>query len=110
MKGTKFMSLETRKIVNLKASLVSDSNKYSGIIENLSKDSLYMRATTINPADDFTPGDFFEIRFQLNSGEDIALPGKVKWSYDTPPHGITKSIGIELQEENPEYEKLFNKL
>ena len=104
------MSMETRKIVNMKASLVSDSDQHSGIIENLSKDSLYLRAVTINPATDFTPGEFFEIHFQSNSGKDISLPGKVKWSYDTPPHGITKSIWIEIQEENSEYIKLFNKL
>jgi len=104
------MSLETKKIVNLKASLVSDSKKHSGIIENLTKDSLYLRAVTIDPAFDFIPGEFFEIHFQSNSGEDISLPGKIKWSYDTPPHGLTKSIGIEIQEENSEYEKLFSEL
>lgn len=104
------MDLETKKIVNLKASLVSDSKKHSGIIENLSKDSLYMRAVTINPASDFTPGELFEIHFQSNSGEDISLPGKVKWSYETPPYGLTKSIGIEILEETPGYEKMFNKL
>ena len=104
------MSLETKKIVNMKASLISDNNKHSGIIENLSKDSLYLRAITINPASDFTPGEFFEIHFQSHSGEDISLPGKVTWSYDTPPHGLTKSIGIKIQEENPEYDKLFDEL
>jgi hypothetical protein len=104
------MSLETKKIVNLKASLVSKSKKHSGIIENLSKDSIYLRAVTINPVSDFIPGEFFEIHFQSNSGENISLPGKVKWSYETPPHGITKSIGIEILEKNPGYEKLFKTL
>jgi len=104
------MSLETRKIVSLKASLVSNSHKHSGIIETLSKDSLYLRAITINPASDFTPGEFFEIRFQSNSGEDISLPGKITWSYETPPYGFTKSIGFEILKEDPGYEKLFNEL
>lgn len=104
------MCLVTRKIVNLKASLVSDSNKHSGIIENISKDGLYLRAVTTDSTSDFAPGDSFEIHFQSNSGEDISLPGKVKWSYETPPHGITKSIGFEILEKNPGYEKLFNEL
>ena len=104
------MCLVTRKIVNLKASLVSDSNKHSGIIENISKDGLYLRAVTTDPTFDFAPGDSFEIHFQSNSGEDISLPGKVKWSYETPPHGITKSIGFEILEKNPGYEKLFDDL
>ena len=104
------MSLETKKIVSLKASLVSDSKRHSGIIENLSKDSIYLRAATINPVSDFIPGEFFEVHFQSNSGEDISLPSKVKWSYDTPPHGITKSIGLEIEEENPKYKKLLSEL
>ncbi len=104
------MSLETKKIVNLKASLVSKNKRHSGIIENLSKDSIYLRAVTINPVSDFIPGEFLEIHFQSNSGEDISLPGKVKWSYETPPHGITKSIGLEILEKNPGYEKLFKTL
>lgn len=104
------MNMGTKKIVNMKASLVSDSKRHSGIIENLSKDSIYLRAATINPASDFIPGEFFEIHFQSNSGEDISLPGKITWSYETPPHGITKSIGFEILEENPRYEKLFDEL
>ncbi len=104
------MNLGTKKIVSFKASIVSDSKRHSGIIENISKDSLYMTAATINPASDFTPGKFFEIQFQSATGENICLPGKIAWSYDTPPHGITKSIGIEIQEKNLEYEKLFDKL
>jgi len=104
------MNVETKKIVNMKASLVSDSERHSGIIENLSKDSLYLRAATINPDSNFTPGELFEIHFQSNSGEDLALPGKIMWSYETPPHGITKSIGFEILEENPEYKKMFNEI
>ena len=104
------MNMETKKIVNMKASLVSDSKRHSGIIENLSKDSIYLRAATINPASDFIPGEFFEIHFQSHSGADLSLPGKITWSYETPPHGITKSIGFEILEENPRYEKLFDEL
>lgn len=104
------MSLGTKKIVNLKASLVSDTKSHSGVIENLSKDSLYLRAVKINPASDFTPGEFFEVHLQSDSGQDISLPGKVMWSYDTPPHGLTKSIGFEISEDNQEYEELFNTL
>ncbi len=104
------MNLAAKKIVNLKASLVSDTKKHSGIIENLSKDSIYLRAITTNPVSDFIPGEFFEIHFRSTSGEDISLPGKIKWSYETPPHGITKSIGLEIQEENPKYKKLLSEL
>ena len=104
------MNMETRKIVNMKASLISDSKRHSGIIENLSKDSLYLRAVPTNHVSDFMPGVFYEIRLQLNSGENISIPGKVTWSYETPPHGITTSIGIAIEEDNPEYEKLFNEL
>ena len=104
------MNLEIKKIVSLKASLVSDTITHSGIIENLSRDSLYLRAVKINPASDFTPGEFLEIHLQSNSGEDISLPGKIMWSYDTPPHGLTKSIGIKISEENPDYEELFRNI
>ena len=73
-------------------------------------DTLYLRAITINPASDFIPGEQFEIQFQSISGEKISVPGKVKWSYDTPPHGLTKSIGIQILEDNPGYKKLLSSL
>lgn len=110
MKGVSFMGMETRKIVNLKASIVSNNKRHPGIIENLTKNTLYLRAATINPSSDFTPGKSFEIHFQSTSGRGISLPGKVLWSYDTPPHGLTKSIGMEIEEENPEYKKLLDEL
>lgn len=101
---------ERRKIVNLKASLVSNTKKFSGIIENLSEDGLYLRAVPLDAASKLTPGEFFEIHLESKSGEDISVPGKLKWFYDTPPYGLTKSLGIEIDKENPEYHKLFNKL
>lgn len=101
---------ESRKIVNLKASLVSDRNKYSAIIENLSEDSIYLRAVPLDAAAGFTAGELFEIHLESVSGEDISVSGKLKWFYDTPPYGVTKSLGIKIEEENTEYKKLFNKL
>ena len=104
------MSPPSKKIVNFKAELISDSIIHSAVIENLSKDGLYIRAVPVESASDFIPGKTLELRFQLTSGETMCLSCKVKWSYKTPPHGLTKSLGMEIIDPLPRYKEFFETL
>jgi hypothetical protein len=104
------MSSPSKKIVNFKAVLVSDTAIHSAIIENLSKDSLYIRAVPVEMVSDLIPGKTLEVKFQPTSDETMCLSCKVKWSYKTPPHGITNSLGIEILDPLPRYEDFFETL
>lgn len=104
------MDTQMKKIVNYKAELIADSVNYSGIIENISSDSLYMRAVPLKPLLDFSPGSKVEIIFRPVEGEAICLFCKVKWSYRTPPHGLTNSLGMEILYRHPVYDELVSDL
>lgn len=99
-----------RILVSLKAELISGDVSYAGIIENLSEEGIYMRTLPTKAATDFTPETKHELKFQLPSGETINLHCKVKWSYKTPPHGLTNSVGMEIIDPPPEYKEFLKTL
>ena len=92
-----------RIIVSLKAELISDGTSYTGFIENLSENGLFITTAPTKTAIIFTPEAPCEIKFQLPSGETLNLPCKIIWAYRTPPHGITNSIGLEIIDQHQKY-------
>lgn len=104
------MGFTPKKIVNFNAKLLSDSNTTSGIVENLSKDSLYLRAVPFKASSDFPPGKLFDVKIQPDSGKAICLSCRVIWSYKTPPHGLTNSMGMEIIRPPQSYEEFYNNL
>jgi hypothetical protein len=90
------MEFTPKKIVNFNAKLLSDSNTTSGIVENLSKDSLYLK--------------LFEVKIQPDSVKAICLSCRVMWSYKTPPHGLTNSMGMEIIRPPQSYKEFYNNL
>lgn len=123
-----------RKIVSFKVELISGSSNLAGFIENLSDDGIYMKTSPAKAAVDFTPGKIFEVKFQPLFGETLCntqvckyhhtcvvkfqplfeealrLQCKIKWSYKTPPHGLTNSIGMEVIHPHPTYEEFLKNL
>src|SRR4030067_1634712 len=99
-----------RVIVSLKAELISDGTSYTGFIENLSENGLFVTTTPTKTAIVFTPETRCEIKFQLPSGETLNLPCKIIWAYRTPPHGITNSIGLEIIDPHPKYREFLKTL
>ncbi len=99
----------TRKriTVGLVAELILDGKNYTGVIENISESGIkwYQYAEVIEniseygismrTTKDFTPGKTLKLKFQLPSGEKLNLHCKIIWSHKTPPHGLTKSMGID---------------
>ncbi|RJQ50198.1 MAG: PilZ domain-containing protein [Nitrospiraceae bacterium] len=95
-----------RKIVSYPAELIMEDKRYACTIENLSENGIYA-VTAPQRSSEFTVGAPIEVRFQPPSGEKQALPCRIKWSYLTPPHGFTSSIGMEIIAPPLKYTKLL---
>ena len=104
------MSPLSKKIVKLKAELVSEKVSFSGFIENLSDDEIYLVTMPCYPLKDLISQTPVELKFKLPSEEALNLSGIIKCSYKTPPHGLTNSIVIEVKEAHPMYKNFVNKL
>ena len=85
-------------IISFKAELANCEVINSGFIENISKCGLYI-ITNYNSAKtllDFSLGNELDLLVYKSAKERLQLQGKVKWSYKTPPYGLTNSIGLEI--------------
>ncbi len=85
-----------RIIVNSPAEIIAGDKRYASTIENLSVKGIYVTTAPLKFPLDFTSDMLLELRFRLMSGEKLNLQCKIKWSYQTPPHGYTHSIGLEV--------------
>ncbi len=85
-----------RVIMNWPAEIVCGSARYAGSIENLSPEGAYVVTAPTKDPRDFAADSMIELRFKFPSGEKLNLHCRVKWSYSTPPHGYTHSIGLEF--------------
>ena len=89
-----------RKIVNLEAEVLAGGHTYSGIIENISSDGIYIQFTTepTKSAKDFLPKARFNIMFKLPSGEKIDLACESRWIniYTEPPDSVVNNLGIQI--------------
>jgi hypothetical protein len=99
-----------RKIFGYKVEVLADGKSYVGIVENISEKGLYMIVNPSKTSIDFTSRTKLELKFQLSSGESLNLLCQVKWSYKTPPHGLTYSMGVEILKQSPEYIEFFSAL
>ena len=92
-----------RLIVSLPAEIIAEDTHITGSIENLSDEGLYLvtapSKTSLNIKSDVP----VELSITFPSGEKINITCKVKWSYPTPPHGYTNSLGLGILEKPPEY-------
>jgi hypothetical protein len=104
------MGTSLKKIVNLNAKLIINDTILSGIIENISRGSLYVIAVSTKPALDFTPGKSLMVKFKSPSDETICLHCRVTWYYETPPYGLTNSVGIEIISPFSNYEEILKSL
>ncbi len=88
--------LSKRIIIGLKAEIISGDIICEGVIENLSEAGIYVITAPTKTEIDFAPGTILEVKFQFLSGETLNLHCEVKWSYKTPPHGLTNRIGMKI--------------
>jgi len=85
-----------RIFVTLDAELILNNTAYKGFVENLSEDGIYVITAPTKANVNFNPGDVIGLKFRLPSGEIFDMNCKIIWSYKTPPHGLTNSIGMEI--------------
>ena len=96
-----------RKIVSISAELISDNARYAVFIENMSKDGIYIVTKPEKTKIDFTTGKKYDVKFQAASGTLLNLKCRVKWTYKTPPHGLTYSVGMEIIDPPALYKEFF---
>lgn len=99
-----------KKITSFRAKLIADDIVYSGIVENLSENELYIRAASKDSTPDLIPGKTLKVNFHSDSGKEICLFCKIQWSYKTPPYGITDSLGMEIIGTPSNYDEFFKAL
>ncbi len=99
-----------RLIVTLPAEIIAEDTHIAGSIENLSDDGLYMVTAPSKASLNFKSDLPVELSITFPSGEKINLTCRVKWSYQTPPHGYTNSLGLEIIEKPPEYKEALQTL
>lgn len=101
---------DERVVVNLEAILAAGENRHACFIENLSPTGMYIVTAAASPSYDFSPASIFDLKFKFPSGPKMDLRCSVIWSYPTPPHGYTNSIGIEIIDPPPAYLEALNAL
>ncbi len=104
------MSPLSKTIVALKAELKSGKLICKGSIESISKNNIYFLSGPTDSSAMFPPGADLELKIFPYSDNPIQIDGIIKWSYRTPPHGYTNSIGIELKNPPVEYKNISDTL
>lgn len=103
-------SASVKKVVNYRAELAHENFSYSGFIGNLTEDSIYMITFPSYSPVRLAPGTMLQLKLALPSKESICLQCRVAWSYKTPRHGLTQSIGLDIIDSFPNYRDLLNDL
>ena len=99
-----------RIIVSSAAELIVSDVSYAGIIENISKCGLYLITSPSETPREFSLGTRLELTLHLFSGESLNLPCKVRWSYKTPPYGLTNSMGMQIIGPPQKYKEFYETL
>ena len=99
-----------RVIVNLSAELICGDKRYAGTIENLSENGAYVVTAPQRASTELTPDTLLDLKVQMSHGETQVLHCRIKWSYMTPPHGFTNSIGMEILDPPLKFRELLASL
>jgi hypothetical protein len=101
---------QKRLIVSLPAEISAENTHIAGSIENISDEGLYLVTAPSKISLNYESEAPVELSITFPSGEKINLTCRVKWSYQTPPHGYTNSIGLEIIEKPQEYNEALKTL
>lgn len=99
-----------RTILDIPAEIIDGDRRRAGTIENLSDRGLYVVTAPVKSEKELFPGTEVEIRFRLPSEEKIHLHCVIKWSYLTPPHGYTFSMGLKITDPPAAYQEAINQM
>jgi ATP-dependent 26S proteasome regulatory subunit len=99
-----------RVMVSLATKLVSDNLDYTGLIENISEQGVFVRIPPREREIDLSPGKKFEMHIKLPSGSLFSSQCNVVWSCKTPPHNLVNSVGLEVLNPHSNYIDFLNTL
>ncbi len=89
---------QDRKVLSLKAELVSGKRRYSCFIKNLTAAGAYIETVPSSVPMELSPQSKVELTFQTSAGKVLNLPGVVKWSSadSKSVSRCTNCLGIEI--------------
>jgi len=99
-----------RVMVSLTTRIVADNLDYTGLIENISEQGVFVRIPPREHKIDLTPGKKFELQIKLPSGSLFRSQCNVVWSCKTPPHNLVNSVGMEVLNPHSNYIDFLNTL
>lgn len=99
-----------RALFDIPAEIIAGERRRAGTIENLSEGGLFVVTAPPKTEKELFPGTEIEVRFRLPSEEKICLHCEVKWSYLTPPHDYTFSMGLEVSKPPASYTETVRKI
>jgi hypothetical protein len=85
-----------RKMVSLTANLLNNDIPYSGLIENLSADGMHVRLTPSNTSKNLSLNSDLKVEFKVSGKQSFLLSCRKRWAFNTPPHGVVKSVGLKI--------------
>ncbi len=98
-----------RIVTTLDAEFSLDENNYTGVIENISKEGIYIRLLNAGTPIEFTPGTELELNIKPSPEETMNLHCVIRWSKSISPDRLTGSAGMEIINPPPEYGELLKK-
>ena len=109
------MSIERRRSeranVNIKAELVSEDISYTGVLENLSEDGMFMKTAPVKHAKGFIPGTIYKLNIQKPHEETLNLSCEVVWFHtETSSFGLIFRIGMKIINPPQSYKELLEVL
>jgi len=99
-----------RLIISLAAELTVGEKRHSVSIENLSDKGIYVVTAPFEPSNGLNPDTTIKLKFKMPSGEKHDLNCNVKWAFQTPPHGYTSRVGLEIIDAPFTYIDQLNKI
>ena len=103
-----------RKVINLEADVLAGGHAYTGTIENISTDGIYIQFRTepTKSAKDFLPVARITINFELPSGDKLELDCESRWIniYTEPPDSVVNHLGIQILDPPQKLKDFINTL
>ncbi len=87
---------EKRIVVAYPAEIVHYGKGQQCVIENLSAGGANIVTVSVGSEKDFRPQEIFELKFEPYPGKPINLSCRIQWSLQTPPHRLSKRLGLKI--------------
>jgi hypothetical protein len=87
---------EKRIAVGYPAEIFHNGKSYECVIENLSAGGVNIVTVSLESKTDFRPREILELKFEPHPGETVRLSCRIQWSRQTPPHRLSKRLGLEI--------------